>query len=149
MIKTQLTREDAFKILEMGREFHKESRFKDEAFDVEKIWSVLDRTVIMPEKYFIAYDSEFKGFILMHMGTEFFNSVIRASDLCLYIAPEHRGGALVIKLIQEARKWAKDNGAYDMTIYHNTGIAPDKAIRLFERLGFTLNGYIFGHKLNV
>jgi GNAT superfamily N-acetyltransferase len=147
MIKTQLTREDALRIMELGRALHAESRFKDEPFDDEKCWAVLDSTVRHPDKRFIAYDSEFRGFIIMSMNEEFFNHVKWAADLSLYVAPEFRGSSLVIRLLDSAEKWAKENGARDITIFHNTGIDTDKAPKLFNKLGFHMKGYIFAKEL--
>ena len=147
MIKTELNREDALVILEMGQQFHKESQFADEPFNADKCWALLDSTVIHPDRRFIAYDSEFKGFIIMGINEHFFSPVKKAEDFCLYIAPEHRGGRLVLKLLDAAKKWCKDNGAIDMTIYHNTGINMERAPELFNKLGFDMKGYIFTKEL--
>src|ERR1700743_2057968 len=122
MIKTKLTREDALQIIELGRELHKESRFAAEPYNEQKCWTALDGTLRFPDKVFIAYDDQFRGFALILIGTEFFNEVKRASDMAVYIKPEFRGSSLFIKLITAAEKWAKENGAIDLTINHNTGI---------------------------
>lgn len=148
MIKTQLTREDALVILDMGRTFHQESHFSDEPFDAEKCWALLDSTIRHPTKRFIAYDDSFRGFIIMGINEHYFSNVKRAEDFCLYIAPEHRGGPLVLRLVQAAEEWSHQNGASSMTIYHNTGIQTDKAPRLFDRLGYGMEGYIFTKEFN-
>jgi len=147
MIKIQLTRDDAFKILELGKQLHQESRFSSEPFSADKCWGVLDGTLRYPDKFFIAYDDQFHGFILMHMGTEFFNDVKRASDLSVYIQPEFRGTSLFVKLIKSAEKWAKENGAVDLTINHNTGIDIEKATSSFVKLGYSEKGRIFSKEL--
>lgn len=142
-ILTQLTREDGLKIMEMGKKLHQESQFRDEPFDQEKVWNLFGSTISNPTRRFIAYDSEFRGFILMGINEQYFTNVKHAADFCLFIVPEHRGGSLVIRLIDEATKWAQENGAKDITIRHNTGIKTDSAPRLFNKLGFDLDGYIF------
>jgi GNAT superfamily N-acetyltransferase len=147
MIKTELTRDDALQILELGRQLHKESRFKDEPFDEDKCWSVLDSTLRYPDKRFIAFDSDYHGFIIMTMNEEFFNHVKWSADLSLYVAPEHRGSSLVVRLLDAAEQWSKQNGARDMTIFHNTGIETDKAPKLFNKLGFDMKGYIFSKEI--
>ena len=148
MIKTQLTREDALQILEVGRALHAESKYKDQPYDAERCWAVLDATVRFPERYFIAYDEEFRGFILMHMAPHFFNGYKEASDLSLFVAPEHRNGLLAPKLIKAAEQWAQEYGAHEMTIYHNTGINTEKAEGFFNKSGYKTAGYIFTKELN-
>jgi len=142
MIKTVLTREDAQEIMKLGRRLHQESRFKDQEFDALRCWLVLEQTLQQPDKYFIAFDSEYRGFILMAMTEEFFSGSKWAGDRCLYIAPEHRGGSLVVRLLNAAQDWAKANGAKEMVIIHNTGIDMEKAPKLFNKLGFDMKGYI-------
>ena len=143
MIKTQLDREAALEIMKLGKQLHAESRFSDELFDDQRCWSILDGTINNPEKLFIAYDSEYRGFILMVMNQEFFSGKKWAADLSLYVKPECRGGSLVVRLLDAAYKWAKEHGARDVTIFHNTGIDTDKAPQLFGKLGFNMKGYIF------
>lgn len=147
MIKILLNREDALQILELGREIHKESRFRDEPYNEQKCWTALDGTLRYPDNVFIAYDDQFRGFILVRMGFEFFNDIKRASDMALYVKPEFRGTSLFVKLIHAAEKWAKENGAFDLTINHNTGIDVEKASSSFTKLGFTEHGRIFSKEL--
>jgi GNAT superfamily N-acetyltransferase len=147
MILTKLTREDALVILDMGKTFHGESQFAHEPFNAEKCWGLLDSTVTHPTRRFIAYDSEFKGFIIMGINEHFFSSAKKAEDFCLYIDPEFRGGRLVLRLLEAAEKWCKENGAIDMTINHNTGINTERAPQLFNKLGFDMKGYIFTKEL--
>lgn len=120
-----------------------ESQFKDEPFNDEKCWALLESTLTHPTLRFIAYDSEFRGFILMQMTEHYFSDVKKASDFALFIVPEARGGSLVVRLIDAATEWSRENGAKDITIYHNTGINTDKAPQLFNKLGFDMDGYIF------
>lgn len=143
MLKTKLTTEDARVILEMGRQLHQESQFKDEPFNVDKCWALLSSTLDNPTRRFIAYDDKFRGFVLMGINEHYFSDVKKAADFCLYIVPEHRGGSLVVRLIDAASEWATANGAKDITIQHNTGIKTESAPRLFNKLGFDLDGYIF------
>lgn len=143
MIKTTLTREDALEIMKLGKRLHQESRFKNQPFNEQRCWAILESTIKMPDRSFIAFDSDYRGFILMAITEEFFSGEKWAGDRSLYIAPEHRGGSLVVRLLEAAYKWSKENGASEMTIFHNTGIDTDKAPKLFNKLGFDMKGYIF------
>lgn len=147
MIKTQLTREDALQILELGRQLHAESRFNEQPYDEQRCWTVLDATVRFPEKFFIAYDDSFKGFIIMHMQEHYWSGHKWATDFCLYVAPEKRGSMMAYRLEKAAEKWAKEKGAREMTIFHNTGINMEDAPAIFNRLGFNTAGYIFTKEL--
>ena len=143
MIKTHLTTDDAKKIIELGRRLHDESKFKSEPYDELKCWGLLESTVVRPDKRFIAYNEDFTGFIIVGIQESYFSEVKHAVDYGLFIVPEARGGSLVVRLVNEATKWAFLQGAKDLTIFHNTGIQTDKAPKLFNKLGFDMNGYIF------
>lgn len=147
MIKTQLDRDGALKILELGEKLKNESQFRNEPYDSERVWQLLDATVRFPNQRFIAYDDEFRGFIIMGINEHYFSGIKRAEDFALWIAPEHRGGTLVLRLLRAAEEWAEKNGATSMTIYHNTGIQTDKSPRLFNKLGYDTAGYIFTKEL--
>jgi ribosomal protein S18 acetylase RimI-like enzyme len=143
MIKTELTTDDALQILELGKQLHQESHFRDEPFDGQRCWNLLGSTISNPTERFIAFDSEYRGFILLGMSEHFFSGKKIASDYCFYVKPEHRGSTVAWRLLLEARKWAAENKAISLTIFHNTGIDIDKAQRLFTKLGFDMKGYIF------
>lgn len=147
MIKTTINVEDAREVIKLGGMIHQESRFSAEPYDMEKCWKILDATLTRPDRFFVAYDTEFKGFALMTIGAEFFNEIKRATDLALYVKPEFRGTSLFVKLILAAEKWAKENGAVELTIKHNTGIETDKAVSSFTKLGFDDCGRIFSKEL--
>lgn len=143
MIKTKVNREDAQKIVEIGHEFMKEGRFRDHTYDPEGVWRILDATVRVPSKFFVAYDSEFRGLALMGISQHYFSTYKWATDFAFFVAPEHRGGTLAVRLLREAEKWAKENGASEITILHNTGINTDKAGRFFNGVGYETKGHIF------
>ena len=147
MIKTKLTKEDALEIMKMGKELHAESHFMDQPFDEHRCWAVLEATVKFPDKYFIAFDDEFKGFIIMNIQQHYFSGYKWASDFCLFVRKDHRNGLLAPKLIKAAEHWAKENSAREMTIFHNTGINTEKATSFFNKFGYETKGYIFTKEL--
>lgn len=143
MIKTTLTPDDALKMMELGQALHQESHFREEPFDKSRVWDLFGSTLSYPSQRFIAFDSQYRGFILLGISEHFFSGKKIASDYCFYVKPEHRGSTIAWRLLLEARKWAAENKAISLTIYHNTGIEIDKAQRLFTKLGFDMKGYIF------
>jgi len=147
MIKTLLNREDALVILEMGRRFHQESQFKETPYDEQRCWALLEATVSHPNQFFIAYDDQFKGFIILQMGMQFFSGSKWAADQAFYVAPEHRGGSLATRLLKTGEAWAKERGASEFTIMHNAGIGLETAEKFYTKLGFGLSGLIFNKRL--
>ena len=143
MIKTKLTTEDVFEVLKLGKELHKESRYRESPFIDEKVLHLFGLTLKYPSKFFIAYDSDFKGFILMSIQEDYFSDTRYAADFCIYIKPENRGGLLFKHLVNAAEKWAKECGAYEVRLGHTTGIKTDTAPRLFGKLGYDPTGYLF------
>lgn len=148
MIKTVLDRESGLKILELGKRFHEESRFKDgEEFNPERVWNVLQKISTYPSHYFIAYDDQYRGLIAMIRTENYWSGETLAQDLAFYVEPESRGSTLAVRLEKAAREWASQIGATEMVIYHNTGIKTNKAPALFEKLGYTQRGFIFSREI--
>jgi GNAT superfamily N-acetyltransferase len=148
MIKTQLTREDALQVLALGKMLHEESQYSDRPFNAERIWSILDATLQRPDTYFIVYDDQFRGLLLMQMSTEFFSGEKWVGDLAFYVAPEARKQGLADELLAVGKKWAKDNGALDLTIIHNAGIGLEQADHYYLKRGFKLSGKVYSTPLN-
>lgn len=142
MIKTELTPEDALEILKLGEQLHNESRFNETIFDKAKCWNVLGATIKFPSKFFIAYDDQFKGFILMQIQEHYWGHHRWASDLAVYVAPEYRGTSLAYRLVKKAEEWAKQVGANEMTILHNTEINTEDGTRFFNGVGYRTAGHI-------
>lgn len=147
MIKTKVTPEDAQKIVEIGYEFMKEGRFRDHQYDPEGVWRVLEATIRFPNRFFVAYDDEFRGLALMGISQHYFSTYKWATDFAFFVLPEHRGGTLAVRLLREAERWAKENGASEITILHNTGINTDKSGRFFNGFGYETKGHIFSKEL--
>lgn len=143
MIKTKVTEEAARKIVEIGEEFMKEGRFRDHTYNPEGVWRILDATVRFPNRFLCAYDEDFRGLALMGISEHYFSTYKWATDFAFFVRPEHRGGTLAVRLLREAEKWAKENGASEITILHNTGINTDKASRFFNGFGYETKGHIF------
>lgn len=142
MILHKLTKDTALKILELGQQLHAESKYHDSEYNKERCWAILEATQTNPN-LFIAFDAEFKGFIIIQLSTHYFSGELWAADLAFYIKPEYRNGTLSKRLLDSAEKWAKEKGATELTIYHNTGINTDKAQGFFNRVGYNTAGYIF------
>lgn len=147
MIITKLTYEQAQTVVEMGERFMREGRFKDHEYNPKGVWSVLEGTLKYPSKFFVGLDSEYRGLILMGMSQHYFSTYKWATDFAFFVTPEHRGSPLAVRLLRSAEQWAKENGASEITILHNTGIKTDTADRFFNGIGYETKGHIFTKEL--
>lgn len=150
MLLTELTPVYADQIIRLGKQLHTESRFKDEPFDEVRCRKILINTLAFPNRVFCAFnvvDDTVTSFALLGIQEHFFSGVLLASDYGVYVAPEYRGSGQFIRLVKASEQWAQDCGAKSLTIYHNTGIQTDKAPVLFNKLGFSMNGYIFSKEI--
>ena len=147
MIKTQLDLADLPQILNLGRQFHQESHFNSTDYDEVKVRMLLEKTLELPHKLFLAYDDQFQGVILLQMATQFFNNQLWAGDQAFYVTPATRGRGLASDLLNAGQQWAKQEGASEVVILHNAGINADRAQSYYESKGFNLSGLIFRKSL--
>ena len=147
MIKTKLDPVDLPQILELGRQFHQESHFGDTQYDEVKVRMLLEKSLELPHKLFLAYDDQFQGVTLLQMGTQFFNNDLWAGDQAFYVTPNSRGSGLANELLQAGQTWAKQEGAAEFVIFHNAGINTDTARKYYESKGFSLSGLILRKSL--
>lgn len=147
MIYKELTREDALKILDLGKEIHAETRFSHTEYSREAFWKLLNATRTLPDKYFCTYSKNSEGevtaFFLGIITEEYFSGKLMANDLGMFVKKEHRGSSQFVRLLKEFENWAKNNNAYKITLYHSTGIDPEKSLKMFPKLGYEHFGYIF------
>lgn len=148
MTLTKLTTQEqinAFMLL--CREFLAESRYGNIAFNLQKATKALAVIQQNPGKFFARYnfneDGECIGFFYGQLESFIFSDHVIASEMFFYVREDHRGSPWFVKILREFEKWGKDNGAAQVKLSINAGIALDKTPRLFERLGYTQVGYIF------
>lgn len=145
MIKTELTRENALQILEMGRDMAQESPvFRDEGYNPQKIWQLLEMTLKAPNKCFICYDQDDKdvirGFIFGYTLGNFFSDKIVAHDFAMYVRPEFRKSSTFGRLKKVFEQWARDVGADAIELGVYTGLESKQTQTMLERQGYTIKG---------
>ena len=147
MIYTQLMDEDLEQLLTIGEEVVKESpHYRHKKFDRSKLSKVLLATRVHPNKIFITYskkEGRIEGVILGRISEQYFSDELVASDMVMFVKPEHRGSPLFVRLFKNFEKWSKDNKATSIVIGHTTGINMDKVQGMYTRLGYNTMGYIF------
>lgn len=65
-----------------------------------------------------------------------------ASDLVVYIAPEHRGGIISKRLVSMFEEWCKSNNADYITLGQTTNIGNiERVSKFYEKLGYQTTGF--------
>lgn len=68
-----------------------------------------------------------------------------ARDLLVWVAPAWRGGSLAVRMIRAIEAWALEHAVDDLYLSQSTGIEVERTAAFYERLGYTLSGFI-SHK---
>lgn len=77
------------------------------------------------------------GFVTEH----FFGAEKTASDLAVYVAPEHRGGLIAVKLIRAFEQIARKAGAVELLLGISTEVAAERTLELYQGLGYRRSGF--------
>lgn len=80
------------------------------------------------------------GFSCGMLHESVFNSVLRVSDIGLYVAPEHRKGVTAAVLIERLEAWAMSQGANQIWLGQTTGENPRVVERFYNQLGYKTQG---------
>lgn len=92
-------------------------------------------------------EGQIVGFMCGYLGETFLNSQVNAYEQGVFVAPEHRGGTVAMRLIQNFERWAKASGAENVWLGQSVGQKQDSTLKFFERLGYSCQGFITCKKL--
>ena len=82
-------------------------------------------------------DSELIG-ILGGMRTPlFFNTSVVAIEMFWYVHPQHRGGTVGFRLLEEFERWARGSGVDAIHLAYIEGVHDEKMKGFYERRGYT------------
>lgn len=79
-----------------------------------------------------------------YLTTLYFAPVPVALDACFYVRPDRRGLPAAKHLLAMFEAWARERGAAYVLLGVTSGVADDRAIRLYQRLGYRIMGAILG-----
>lgn len=134
---------DMPQVLAMGRACAAESpRYRDKGWEDTKVEKLLKGIMAgdINHGLFVAENDEHQlvGMALGVIGTYFFSSERYATDLVVYVAPGLRGGITPIRLIKALEEWAQGAGVRELLLGVSTGINPEQAVCVYEKLGFKM-----------
>jgi len=99
--------------------------------------------VILDDNYFLfiaRVNGELAGGFLALIDETFFGKNIIAREKFFYVAPKFRSFRLARRMILCYVKWASSRRAIRVFISSNAGFKPEKALKLYERMGFSFSG---------
>ncbi|MEX2649059.1 MAG: GNAT family N-acetyltransferase [Alphaproteobacteria bacterium] len=134
-------------LIELGARFHAESRYKALPYDRGALRARLEDAVVRPMDHFVAVADEAGALVGVLAGllTAFpFAPVPIAIDACFYVRPDRRGVPAARHLLAMFESWARERGAACVLLGVTSGVADERAIRLYQRLGYQLTGAILG-----
>ncbi len=136
--------DDLPSLVRLGREMHQEApTFNMLDFDEHKLVALFNSPGMVEHgACFIAEDNGeaigmFCGVVVPH----FFGHSLMANDLCLFITKSRRGGTAAYRLIKAFESWALAHGAAALRFGISTNVEPDRTLKLYEKLGYKLEGY--------
>jgi GNAT superfamily N-acetyltransferase len=143
-MKTRLIQpSDIERILELGREAHKESRYAKYPFSGSKCIAILNACLAGKETFCIVVEDEDQivGFAVGYVVEHFFTTQLFAQDMLVYVTPEYRSrnAGSVLLLAFEDHVYSQF-GNIPIMLGITTGVTPDKTGELYEFMGFNRLG---------
>lgn len=138
-----MTHDDINAVLALGASLVLESpNFRTKTFDKAKCDKLL-RVMLSSDLHgmFVAEEGgSLVGVALMYVTEQLFGPDKYASDILIYVTPEHRGGPTAFKFIKKIEQWASETGVPEITFGIGTGIHLDKTVRMYEKMGYKVTG---------
>lgn len=145
------TEADIPALLDMARRMHAESpRFARFTFSPRKCEQIMRNLLGNPQAGGILVAKKagiIVGMVVPLVVEHFFGVEKTASDLAVYVAPEHRGGSIVVRLVRAFEKFARERAAVEAALGVSTEIHADRTVELYRGLGYRLSGYIMVKEL--
>lgn len=143
-----ITTDDVSLIIEMLLALHVESpRYNLVTPDVPYVTGVLSSMIEQPG-FIGRMDDLHRGFMFGLASRTWYDPELNAHELLLYILPEHRGGLLAPRFIQQFEKDAQRLGCVHVHAGTSTRLNTEDTLRLYERLGYTREGHTVTKRIN-
>ena len=144
MVIRKADTDDIPSLIRLGREMHEEApTFNMLDFDDQKVIALFNSPPMVESgACFIAEDQGeaigmFCGVVVPH----YFGNMLMANDLCLFVTKSRRGGTAAYRLIKTFESWAIAKGAVSLRFGISTNVEPERTLKLYEKLGYKLEGY--------
>ena len=128
-------------ILAMAKDMVAESpRYRAMRFNEEKLNSLalaLIRLKSVPGGCVVAeQEGKLVGMLAFHVGSQFFSDDTFASDLAMYIRPEHRKSTIFPRMVIEFERWADEYGVDEKLLGVSAEVDSECTVIVLERMGY-------------
>ena len=140
------TLEDLDVLMDIGESMHKESpRFSRMSYSPAKVLQMFIDLINADCGLIVVAEQDDKiiGGIAAIVSQHWFSQDLMASDIALFIVPEHRGGITAVRLVKHYVAWAKEQGAVITQMGISTGVHADETAAMFKAIGLKQFGYLF------
>ncbi len=140
------TLDDLDVLMDIGEAMHKESpRFSRMTYSHAKVLQTFIDLINADCGLIVVaeQDGEIIGGIAAMATPHWFSHDLMASDLALFILPEHRGGMTAVRLIKHYIAWAGEKGAVITQMGISTGVHAEETAAMFSAVGLKQFGYLF------
>ncbi len=132
--------EDAYDIVELLRILRLESPeynyVDDDPEFVRSNLGTLIHTSMM--RGVVALDGQtLVGFMIGFVGAPWYSRRVEAMEQLLYVDPAWRGGTLAFRLVHHFEAVCREAGAANLMVGASTGMAEERTVMLYERMGYT------------
>lgn len=139
------TLDDIPAFVELSRTFQARTRFRDYAFNPERVANNLRAAIENPRGthcFFVAEDAAEKpvGCLIGCVERHFFSDQVVASVIQYNLLPEKRMGGAGLKLLTAFKKWAENRGAFELAVGINSGTDLAQMDSFLRKLGFQQTG---------
>jgi GNAT superfamily N-acetyltransferase len=141
---------DIDELVEMGARMHAESAYSFLPYDRRKVRRFIQSCIDDPAGFcglVAEEDHRLVGLFAGSLIEYFFCNDVVASDIVLYVDPEHRQGLAALRLVRAFSEWAAKRGAREVCLSVSTNVKPDQTGAFYERLGFVRVGGVYKQRL--
>jgi GNAT superfamily N-acetyltransferase len=138
--------DDIQTLVEMGAKAHKESAYNVMSYSPERCIDLGKQILTHPDFMLcsvVEKNEQIIAFLMAECCPAYFSDEKTASDLLVYVLPEHRGSRAFLLLCLDYVAWAKRQGAKIIFLSNTTGYEPEKVGKLYQQLGFEQIGGIY------
>lgn len=133
-------RPDIPAIISMARDMHQESpRYRTLGFDAEKISALALHLMLTPGAGGVLVaekGDKIVGMFAFHVGQHFFSNDTFASDVVMYVRPEHRSGFIFPRMVKAFEAWADEYLVAEKLLGVSAEIDSQQTIAVLERMGY-------------
>lgn len=127
-------------IIHLGARMHEESQYSLLNFDPQcvagRCYQIIDSPDTMIGLVVVDYTGHIIGMMGGYLAPYEYGDDLTASDILVYVEPEHRGGKAFFMMVKGYVSWARSKGAKLIFLNQSTGINPEATSHLYQRLGF-------------